>query len=349
MAALVSATPSHQPQAGRKRREMDTIEHRDDEAISALVTALLDDWKAVHQTAFKPGGLLSASLIHTIIVRAREIIMAEPMLVPVEAPVNICGDIHGQIHDLIDIFRIGGAPPAKRYLFLGDYVDRGKHGIEVITLLLGLKVLYPGHIYVLRGNHEVKGVNRQYGFFDECKRRCDVAMYNKFTNVFNVLPIAALVDERALCMHGGLSQELERAPAGQALDLIRQLKRPVDPSDADSGLIIDLLWADPDTGHMGWADSDRGVSHTFGADVVREFLDREDLDIVIRAHQVMEKGYDFFADRRLVTVFSASNYCGEFTNCGAVLMMDENLVCKFHILKPQYKMTLRPRGAGAML
>ena len=150
-----------------------------------------------------------------------------------------------------------------------------------------------------------------------------------FTDSSNCLPVAALIDEKILCMHGGLSPELK------SLDQIKTISRPTDVPD--TGLLCDLLWADPDKEVNGWGENDRGVSYTFGADSVSEFLQRHDLDLVCRAHQVVEDGYEFFAKRQLVTIFSAPNYCGEFDNAGAIMSVDDTLMCSFQILKPSDK------------
>ena len=261
--------------------------------------------------------------------------------------VLISGDIHGQYSDLLRLFEYGGFPPKSNYLFLGDYVDRGKQSLETICLLLAYKIKYPENFFLLRGNHECASINRIYGFYDECKRRFNVKLWKAFTDCFNWLPVAALVDDKILCMHGGLSPELNN------LDQIRSLPRPT--AIPDTGLLCDLLWSDPGKDVKGWGMNDRGVSFTFGADTVSEFLAKHDLDLVCRAHQVnqsllcswvktvfltsilfqvVEDGYEFFADRQLVTVFSAPNYCGEFDNAGAMMSVDENLMCSFQILKP---------------
>ena len=188
------------------------------------------------------------------------------------------GDIHGQYSDLLRLFEYGGYPPEANYLFLGDYVDRGKQSIETICLLLAYKIKYPENFFLLRGNHECASINRIYGFFDECKRRFNVRIWKIFTECFNCLPVAALIDDKILCMHGGLSPELKN------MDQIRSIARPVDVPD--HGLLCDLLWSDPDKEIEGWGENDRGVSYTFGADKVAEFLQKHDLDLVCRAHQV---------------------------------------------------------------
>ena len=250
------------------------------------------------------------------------------------------GDLHGQYFDLLRLFEYGGFPPDSNYLFLGDYVDRGKQSLECICLLLAYKIKYPENFFLLRGNHECASINRIYGFYDECKRRYSIKLWKTFTDCFNCLPVSAIVDEKILCMHGGLSPDLQR------LDQISRIMRPTDVPD--SGLLCDLLWSDPDKDVSGWGENDRGVSYTFGADVVSKFLDDHDLDLICRAHQVVEDGYEFFAKRQLVTVFSAPNYCGEFDNAGAMMSVDDTLMCSFQILKPAEKRIRPPLGVPSM-
>jgi len=275
-----------------------------------------------------PGTLvnLSETEIKMLCRRVRPIMLSQPMLLELEAPLKICGDVHGQFTDLLRLFEYGGFPPEASYLFLGDYVDRGKQSLETICLLLCYKIQYPENFFILRGNHESAGINRIYGFYDECKRRYSIKLWKIFSDVFNCFPVSALVDEKILCMHGGLSPEMTN------LQQIADLERPCDVPDV--GLMCDLLWSDPDADINGWAENDRGVSFTFGADVVAQFLEEHDLDLLVRAHQVVEDGYEFFAGRRLVTLFSAPNYCGEFDNAGGMISVDENLMCSFQILKP---------------
>ncbi|CAN6172656.1 unnamed protein product [Urochloa humidicola] len=267
--------------------------------------------------------------IRRLCAAAKDVFLSQPNLLELEAPIKICGDIHGQYSDLLRLFEYGGYPPEANYLFLGDYVDRGKQSIETICLLLAYKIKYPENFFLLRGNHECASINRIYGFFDECKRRFNVKIWKIFTECFNCLPVAALIDDKILCMHGGLSPELKN------MDQIRNIARPVDVPD--HGLLCDLLWSDPDKDIEGWGENDRGVSYTFGADKVAEFLQKHDLDLVCRAHQVVEDGYEFFAKRQLVTIFSAPNYCGEFDNAGAMMSIDDSLTCSFQILKPSEK------------
>jgi len=227
--------------------------------------------------------------------QAREVLLSQPMLLELGAPIKICGDIHGQYTDLLRLFEYGGFPPEANYLFLGDYVDRGKQSLEVVCLLFAYKIKYPENFFILRGNHECAGINRIYGFYDECRRRFSVKLWKAFCNTFNCLPCTAVIDDKIICMHGGLSPELSQ------MEQIANIPRPCDVPD--TGLLCDILWADPDPSITGWNENDRGVSFTFGGDVVRQFLRRHDLDLVVRAHQVVEDGYEFFAGRELVTVF----------------------------------------------
>jgi serine/threonine-protein phosphatase PP1 catalytic subunit len=229
--------------------------------------------------------------IRQLCLKARELFLQQPMLVELDSPVTICGDIHGQYEDLLRHFDKCGYPPDTNYLFLGDYVDRGKFSLESICLLLAYKVKYPENIFLLRGNHECASINRIYGFYDECKRRYNIKLWKTFTDCFNCLPIVALVANTILCMHGGLSPDLSN------LDQIREIPRPFEVPD--DGLVCDLLWSDPDEDIVGWGDSDRGVSYTFGRDVVKGFLEKHNLSLICRAHQVVEDGYCFFEQRRV--------------------------------------------------
>jgi diadenosine tetraphosphatase ApaH/serine/threonine PP2A family protein phosphatase len=200
---------------------------------------------------------------------------------------------------------------------------RGRHHRAQLTSRPQIK--YPENFFILRGNHECASINRIYGFYDECasqcprganiaqlslrpgKRRYNIKLWKTFTDCFNCLPIAAIIDEKIFTMHGGLSPDL------QSMEQIRRVMRPTDVPD--TGLLCDLLWSDPDKDITGWSENDRGVSFTFGPDVVSRFLQKHDMDLICRAHQVVEDGYEFFAKRQLVTLFSAPNYCGARRSC----------------------------------
>jgi len=284
--------------------------------------------KCLEARGQKPGKLVQVpeGQVKALCSTVREVFMSQNALLELEAPLKICGDIHGQYHDLLRLFEYGGFPPESNYLFLGDYVDRGKQSVETIILMFANKTKFPENFFLLRGNHECASITRIYGFYDECKRRYNIKLWKQFCDVFNCLPVCAVIDDKIMCMHGGLSPEITN------FDQVRRLVRPTDVPD--TGLICDLLWADPDKDISGWAESDRGVSFIFGPDVVTSFLQRHDMDLVVRAHQVVEDGYEFFAKRQLITLFSAPNYCGEFDNAGAMMTIDETLMCSFKVLKP---------------
>lgn len=269
---------------------------------------------------------MKESQIKYLCTKAKSIFLSQPNLLELGPCVNICGDIHGQYYDLLQLFEVGGYPPESNYLFLGDYVDRGKLSIESMCLLFAYKVKYPDNFFILRGNHECASVNRVYGFYDECKRRYNVKMWKTFVDCFNCLPIAALVDDRIFCVHGGLSPDLI---------FINQLKQVIRPIDIpEYGLLCDVLWSDPDDRLNDYfGGNERGVSVTFSKKLVKKFVSDNQIDLIARAHQVVQDGYEFFSDKQLVTIFSAPNYCGQFDNMGAIMYVDENLQCSFRILK----------------
>ncbi|KAJ5915770.1 hypothetical protein N7454_010911 [Penicillium verhagenii] len=269
---------------------------------------------------------LKTAEINMICDASREMFLSQPVFLELNAPVKVVGDIHGQYTDLIRVFNLCGYPSTTNYLFLGDYVDRGKQSLETILLLLCYKLRYPQTFFLLRGNHECANVTRVYGFFDECKRRTTIKTWKTFIDVFNCMPIAAIIAKKIFCVHGGLS------PALAHFDDIRNIARPTDVPDY--GLLNDLLWSDPADMEEDWEPNERGVSYCFGKRVIMDFLQRHDLDLVCRAHMVVEDGYEFYQDRILVTLFSAPNYCGEFDNWGGIMTVSSDLLCSFDLLPP---------------
>ena len=264
--------------------------------LDEMITRLLD---AAYSAKITKAVCLKNAEITAICTAVREVLLAQPALIELSAPVKIVGDVHGQYTDLIRMFEMCGFPPNANFLFLGDYVDRGKQSLETILLLFCYKLKFPENFFLLRGNHECANVTRVYGFYDECKRRCNIKIWKTFIDAFNCLPIAAIVAGKIFCVHGGLSPSLSH------MDDIRQIARPTDVPDY--GLLNDLLWSDPADMEADWESNERGVSYCFGKKVILDFLQRNDFDLVCRAHMVVEDGYEFFQDRILVTVFSAPN------------------------------------------
>ena len=263
----------------------------------------------------------------------RKLFLEQPVLLELRAPLTICGDIHGQFHDLLRIFEFGQYPPLSNYLFLGDYVDRGLNSIETICLLFAYKIKYPNNFFILRGNHESSLVNKTYGFADEiAKIGYSKNIWTNFNDTFDCMPIAAIIDDKIFCIHGGISKHLK------SLDDIRNIHRPTQvPSD---GLLCDLLWSDPNPAQNAkdFEPNERGTSCIYSQAAVDKFLSKNDFDLICRAHQCVTTGYEFpfLPKQSLVTIFSAPNYCYEFKNNGAMLKVDENLFCLFSVLEPVF-------------
>ncbi|KAL3073630.1 hypothetical protein niasHT_036300 [Heterodera trifolii] len=252
---------------------------------------------------------------------AMGVFQRQPSLVRIHPPTVIVGDIHGQFTDLQRIFTTHGHPPEQQYVFLGDYVDRGAHSLETIILLFCYKIKYPSNFMLLRGNHECPSINRVYGFYDEVKRRYQRPrpgrLYDLFNQVFACMPFAGLIGEKILCMHGGISDQI------RSLDQLSTLRRPLEEPRLNS-LEINLLWADPAQGIRGVVPSPRGAGVRFGEDVVESVRNRLGIDYIVRAHQLVMDGVEYFANRHLITVFSAPRYSGQ-NNTGATLTIAPDL------------------------
>ena len=233
----------------------------------------------------------------------------------VRAPVTVCGDVHGQFHDLMELFNIAGKPPDVNFLFMGDYVDRGYFSIETVSLLFAFKCRFPNRITILRGNHESRQITQVYGFYDECLRKYGNSnVWKYFTEAFDYLPLTATIDDDIFCLHGGLS------PTIDSQDHIRQLERIQEvPTD---GPMCDLLWSDPQES-AGWVLSFRGAGYNFGPDISEQFNQHNDLSMIARAHQLVLEGYSHIHKENVCTVFSAPNYCYKCGNQAAILEIEE--------------------------
>lgn len=253
-----------------------------------------------------------------ILIQAYELFEASPTMVDISIPpggeFTVCGDVHGQYYDLLNIFELNGAPSAENpYLFNGDFVDRGSFSVETILTLLGFKLLYPEHFFMSRGNHESETMNQMYGFFGEVKSKYSEQMAQFFTDIYNRLPLCHLIEGRILVTHGGLFKQ-----DGVKLADIRAVERVRQPPE--EGIMCDLLWSDPMPGE-GRAPSKRGVGIQFGPDVTRDFCADNGLDYVVRSHEVKPDGYEVAHEGRCVTVFSAPNYCDSMGNKGALIRL----------------------------
>ena len=271
----------------------------------------------------KKGGCLPEQDIFKLCEKVKEILIEESNVQPVRAPVTVCGDIHGQFFDLMELFRIGGEVPKTTYIFIGDFVDRGYNSVETFEMLLCLKAKYPGHIALLRGNHESRQITQVYGFYDEILRKYgNTNPWKYFTDLFDYLTLGALIEGKILCIHGGLSPDLK------TIDQIRTIDRKMEiPHE---GPFCDLMWSDPDD-IPTWSQNQRGAGWLFGFKVTKEFNHLNDIELVCRAHQLVQEGYKYWFDEALVTVWSAPNYCYRCGNVAAILAVDDLLGRKFSI------------------
>ncbi|XP_075075540.1 serine/threonine-protein phosphatase BSL3 isoform X5 [Nicotiana tabacum] len=271
---------------------------------------------------------------------AEKIFASEPSVLQLRAPIKIFGDLHGQFGDLMRLFDEYGSPSTAGdisyidYLFLGDYVDRGQHSLETITLLLALKVEYPLNVHLIRGNHEAADINALFGFRIECIERMGerdgIWAWHRFNRLFNWLPLAALIEKKIICMHGGIGRSINH------VEQIENIQRPI-TMDAKSIVLMDLLWSDPTENDSveGLRPNARGPGLvTFGPDRVMEFCNNNDLQLIVRAHECVMDGFERFAQGHLITLFSATNYCGTANNAGAILVLGRDLVVVPKLIHP---------------
>ncbi|GAB2213529.1 hypothetical protein Droror1_Dr00017837 [Drosera rotundifolia] len=294
------------------------------------------NWKAPVDRRFFLDSYEVGELCHA----AEQIFMQEPTVLQLKAPIKVFGDLHGQFGDLMRLFDEYGFPSTAGdityidYLFLGDYVDRGQHSLETITLLLALKIEYPENVHLIRGNHEAADINALFGFRLECIERMGendgIWAWTRFNQLFNHLPLAALIEKKIICMHGGIGRSIN------SVDQIEKLERPI-TMDAGSIVLMDLLWSDPTENDSieGLRPNARGPGLvTFGPDRVSDFCKKNKLQLIIRAHECVMDGFERFAHGQLITLFSATNYCGTANNAGAILVIGRGLVVVPKLIHP---------------
>jgi serine/threonine-protein phosphatase 5 len=302
---------------------------------------------------FKNGKKLAKKYVFQIIVRVLELIKKEPTMVEVDIEegheITVCGDTHGQFFDLLEIFRLAGKPSEKHhFLFNGDFVDRGSWSTEVALLLYAYKWLYPNSFFLNRGNHETDDMNRMYGFEGECKAKYNERVFKLFSESFSALPLATLIGKKYFVLHGGLFSD-----DAVSLDDIRKLDRFKQRQPGQAGLMMEMLWTDPQTA-PGRGPSKRGVGLQFGPDVTKRFCEANNLEAIIRSHEVRMEGYEVEHDGRCITVFSAPHYCDSTGNKGAFIKIDNKYKLKYTqfeaVPHPNIKpMAYASAGLGGMI
>ena len=307
-------------------------------AHKTVLSALLNptSWEAPPNRAF----FMNAAQIDELCDAAEAIFKKENTVLRVNAPVKIFGDLHGQFYDLMRLFAEYGSPSTAGdiayidYLFLGDYVDRGAHSLETIALLLALKIEHPENVHLLRGNHEEADINALFGFRIECVERLGERVgehaWRRFNSLFEWLPLAAVIEDKVCCMHGGIGRSIE------TIEQIEQLERPCSMESGGVEL-MDLLWSDPTENDSveGLRPNARGPGLvTFGPDRVKQFCENNGLQMLVRAHECVMDGFERFAQGQLLTLFSATNYCGTANNAGAILVLGRDLTLYPKLIHP---------------
>jgi serine/threonine-protein phosphatase 2B catalytic subunit len=284
-------------------------------------------------------GRLDKKAYSALVERAGALLKAEDTLLTLSFPLTVCGDIHGQFFDLVRLFEVGGDPATTQYLFLGDYVDRGCFSTEVVFYLYAHKICYPNSLFMLRGNHECRQLTSFFNFKDECTYKYDLALYDMIMESFDMLPLAAIVDKSFFCVHGGLSPDINRLQEVAAINRFQEIPR--------EGAMCDLLWSDPfenadvpdgaydgvpidDQPQAAWFgyNDTRQCSYVYGIEAVKQFLADNSLTSLVRAHEAQVDGFKMqMVDQssgvpRVITIFSAPNYCDCYKNKAACLKFD---------------------------
>ncbi|VWU52997.1 serine/threonine protein phosphatase 4, putative [Hepatocystis sp. ex Piliocolobus tephrosceles] len=270
--------------------------------------------------------LLGEKEVKILCEEVKTLLLNEENIRHVHLPVIICGDIHGQFYDLKELFIIGNNLPESNYIFLGDYVDRGKHSVETFLLLLALKVRYPSQVTLIRGNHETRQISEVYGFYDECiKKYGSINVWKYCTEVFDYLSVGAVVENDYFCIHGGLS------PLFINIDELKKINRYLEVPK--TGILCDILWSDP-MDKEGWNKSPRGAGYLFGPDIVKKFCYVNNIQFIARAHQLVMEGYKWWFEKKLVTVWSAPNYCYRCGNIASIMELYDHSVFQFKCFGP---------------
>jgi len=296
----------------------------------------------VLKSHFNREGRLTNRAVTKILQKTEDILGREDNMLQLQTPITICGDTHGQWFDLMTLFETGGQcgdeAGKTKYLFIGDYVDRGSFSSEIALYLFSLKIRYPTSIYLTRGNHESRHITRNFTFKNECLAKYNEDIYDEFNNVFDNLPLCAVVSQmnngvaknKLFCCHAGPSPDITDISDINKLDRKQEV-----PKD---GAMCDLLWADPTKDFGSANDTEkwqfnkyRNCSYQYSHDAVVEFNRRNGITSLVRGHEAQQEGYNLYsADFKtkfpdLITIFSAPNYCGFYRNKAAILEYHDDI------------------------
>ena len=274
----------------------------------------------------RKGSLPTEREIQGLCAQARDLLDKLENVATLSCPITVCGNIYGQFDDLLEIFDVGGEVPETNYIFLGNLVDRGYNSVETFIFLLTLKIKYPNRITLLRGSHESKQITQIYGFYDECSRKYgSVNVWRMCTDIFELFQLAAVIENKVFCIHGGLSPNVD------TIDDIRKLDRKQEvPID---GPMSDILWSSPDPAVKTFQFPRKGAGYLFGEDDVKKFNHQNNIELIARSHDFIEGGYQFMFDDRLVTVWSAPNYLYICGNDASIMEYDEHMNRAFKIFE----------------
>ena len=284
--------------------------------------------------------------IIALVKACQDVVASQPIVLKLTTPIKVFGDLHGQYDDLMRFFELWGEPSENflkgdinslDYLFLGDYVDRGNYSLEIICLLMALKIKYPEKIHLLRGNHEDRAINCNFGFYDECQMRlsCDsmgdeLNVFRVINDFFDYLPLVAIIEDEIVCVHGGIGRSFDN------ISDVEKMKRPIrvvhEAQTKQEQIVMDILWSDPtdDDSQTGiQANPNRDIKSCgnivkFGPDIVKNFLEKNKKHLIIRAHECVQDGIERFCAGNLITIFSATDYCGKYHNSGCMLEITNN-------------------------
>jgi len=335
-------------------------------------------WDGLQREAMYCKSNLFADHLLELCDKACKVFEEESRLLRIESPVYVFGDLHGNFEDTQffaeNTWPMGMELTAGRFLFLGDYVDRGENGLEVLAYLLSQKIQLPDKVFLIRGNHETRQVNgweehyRDGSFIVQCRSRFGEEkgqkVWERCNDVFDRLPFAAIVDDSVFCVHGGIPSPCHKAgPNGEIIDIrlekVRQIPCPInvrapqEKNQQEMALAFGMLWADPADEDQednlqksadGFGESARGESsYVFGNKAVQEFLEIYNLDYIIRAHEATANGVAVCKSAKVLTVFSTSkdHGCGVDAKCGCFLL-DRSKIQAI-IREPHYSTTTSER------